>query len=178
MLLPLDEEGQDDEEGDPRAELVRKLLEYQSFKEAAKELGFMEGERSKIFTRQLTDFYLSEGEAAASNEPFHASLFDLMAAFRRVLKEMKPFEAFHEVFEEVISIEERMEQMKILIQTKKELKFTELFGPKFTRNELIVTFLALLEIIRLKLIRTIQKDSFSDIIIAWKEEGLSDVAAS
>jgi len=172
MLLPIDENEELDEEGDPRSELVRKLLEYQSYKEAAMELGEMEHERSKVFTRNLSDYYFKEQEKQSGHigESFNATLFDLIKAFSRVIKEMRPMESFHEVYEEVISIEERIDQMKIVIGSKKRLRFRDLFGPKMTKNELIVTFLAMLELMRSRLIGVEQGTMFDDIFIYWKDD--------
>lgn len=170
MLLPddgLDEE--DEEEGDPRAELVRKLLEYQAFKEAAKRLGLLEDERSRVFTHQVADYYLAQvaDESLADGadiDTFSANLFDLLQAFHKVMQSISR-EAFHEVFTVTITIEEKIAELKELLQIKKEIVFTDLFKPPFTRNTLIVTFMALLEVVRTKYATVLQQGAFGEIIL-------------
>ena len=165
MLLPLAED-QDDEDGeDPRTELVRKLLEYQAFREAAKNLGVLEDERGRIFTRQVADYYLSNlSPEDIQIDTFSANLFDLLNAFQSVLNGISK-EAIHEVFEEVISIEQKIEDVKKVLTEKGSIKFSELFGARFTKNELIATFLALLEIIKSKFAQVFQDQQFGDILI-------------
>ncbi|PIQ86458.1 MAG: segregation/condensation protein A [Candidatus Omnitrophica bacterium CG11_big_fil_rev_8_21_14_0_20_45_26] len=165
MLLP-NETLEDDEEGtDPREELVRKLLEYQAFKEAAKSLESMESERSRIFTRQLSDYYLKNlSPEDAGIDTFSADLYDLLQAFHSVLSQV-PKIKFHEVYEEIISIEEKIDYIKQRLNTEAVVSFRQLFGEKFTRNEVIATFLALLEIVRSKFARVKQSESFGEINI-------------
>ncbi len=166
MLLPAAEEDEDETGEDPRTELVRKLLEYQAFREAAKSLGMLEDERGKIFTRQVADYYLSSLSAEdVAIDTFSANLYDLLNAFKSVLKGISK-EAFHEVFEEVISIEQKIEEMKKLLSERGEIRFRDLFGAKVTKNELIATFLALLEVIRSKFAVVAQEKKFGEILIS------------
>ena len=165
MLLP--QEGTDDEllEEDPRAELVRKLLEYQSFKEAAKQLGLMEDERGMVFTRQISDYYLADLDPNdVSIDTFSANLFDLLSAFQSVIARASQ-EAFHEVFEQVVTIEQRTTQVKTLLEENRKIVFTDLFKQGWTRNLLIVTFLSVLEIVRTKYARVIQDQHYGEIVI-------------
>jgi segregation and condensation protein A len=171
MLLPQDEE-KEEEEDDPRAELVRKLLEYQAFKEAARELSLLEGERGKIFTRQIADYYLADLDPGdVGIDTFSANLYDLISAFQQVITKNGRQE-MHEVYEEVISIEEKMTQMKALLMQNKRVAFSELFRGGWSRNELIATFLALLEIVRTKFARVLQEGQFEEILIERNEEVL------
>ncbi len=165
MLLP-NESLEEEEDGvDPREELVRKLLEYQSFKEAAKNFGVLEFERGKIFTRQISDYYLKDlSPEDIGIDTFSANLYDLLQAFHSVLTQVKKVE-FHEVFEEVITIEEKISFIKDRLAAQVEIPFKQLVSEKFTKNELIVTFLALLEIVRSKFARVKQQESFGDILI-------------
>ncbi|MBI4357694.1 MAG: segregation/condensation protein A [Candidatus Omnitrophica bacterium] len=164
MLLPLTE-AEEEEGEDPRAVLVRKLLEYQAFREAAKKLGFLEDERGKMFTRQVADYYLNAlSPEDIAIDTFSANLFDLLNAFQSVLQGVSK-ETFHEVFEEVISIEEKIEQIKQILTERREIRFRDLFGAKFTKNELIATFLALLEIVRSKFALVAQEKQFGEILI-------------
>lgn len=170
MLLPQDSPDEDEEGGDPRAELVRRLLEYQAFKEAAKELGFLEIERTKVFTRQIAEYYLTDLDPEDTQiDAFSANLFDLLSAFQKVLTR-KGKEGMHEVYEQVISIEERMAEMKSALIDKKRIVFMSLFEGAVTRNYLIATFLALLEIVRSKFAIVIQEKQFGEILIERKEE--------
>ena len=169
MLLPTVEE-EEEEEGDPRAELVRKLLEYQAFREAAKKLGILETERGKVFTRQVADHYLGQlSDEDIGIDTFSADLFDLLNAFHSVLQRL-PEDIFQTVYEEAITIEERITELKQLLTERKELVFRELFmKEKVTKNEVIVTFLALLEIVRSDFARVVQEKNFGDILITKRE---------
>ena len=166
MLLPPTEEEEEEGGEDPRTELVRKLLEYQAFREAAKELGILEDERGRIFTRQVTDYYLNNLSAEdVSIDTFSANLYDLLNAFQSVLKDISK-EDFHRVFEEVISIEEKILEVKRLLSERSEIWFHELFKGSMTKNEIIATFLALLEIIRSKFAQVKQDQPFGNIRIS------------
>ncbi len=165
MLLPPVEGEEDDEGGDPRAELVRRLLEYQAFKEAAKELGILEHERGKVFSRQVSDYYLSQLDGEdVEIDAFSANLFDLLSAFQKVLTKFGK-EAIHEVFEQSISIEERLTDIQRLLVERKKIVFSQLFSSRWTRNYLIVTFLAMLELVRTKFATVRQDEHFDDITI-------------
>jgi segregation and condensation protein A len=164
-LLPQDNVAEDDDGLDPRAELVRKLLEYQAFKEAAKELGFLEDERGKIFTRQIADYYLAEiSPEDVEIDTFSANLFDLLSAFQGVITRAGRT-AMHEVFEQEVTIEEKMAEIKTRLLEEKKVVFTKLFGEKWTRNILIATFLAILEIVKSKFARVVQDKQFGEIVI-------------
>lgn len=169
LLLP-DETAEEEEDGeDPRAELVRKILEYQAFKEAAKELSTLEDERSQIFTRKITDYYLTDldpEEVGIDN--FSANLYDLLSAFQNVLSKAGK-EHIHEVIEEVVSIDDKIAEVKNILSTKKKIKFSELFNKRWSRNILIVTFLALLEIVRTKLAIFKQDKEFGEIVIQKRD---------
>lgn len=165
MLLPVEDEEKEEEGPDPRTVLIQKLLEYQTFKQAAKELGVLEGERGKVFTRQIAEYYL---EDISLEEPeintFSANLYDLMQAFHDVLSKASK-EMAHEVFEPEVSVEEKMEAIQKRLQREGCFTFISLFPKPWTKSELITTFLALLEITRLKLVRVFQDKLFGEIMI-------------
>ena len=168
MLLPPDEEEKEEEGPDPRAVLIEKLLEYQAFKQAAQELGVLESERGKVFTRQIADYYLQELDPRETGiDTFSADLYDLLEAFHQVMAKASK-ELVHEIFEEHISIEEKMDHIKTRLASEEKFTFWSLFSKPWTRNELIATFLALLEIIRLKLARIYQEKVFGEIMIERK----------
>ncbi|MDP3919818.1 MAG: segregation/condensation protein A [Candidatus Omnitrophota bacterium] len=168
MLLPQETIEEDDFEEDPRSELVRKLLEYQAFREAAKELGLLEGERGKVFSRQITDYYLPDIDPnELPQEAFTANLYDLISALQGILSRFSKV-ATHEVLEEIISIEEKINELRALLARDGRVVFSKLFRGYRTRNEVIATFLALLEVIRSGNVRTLQAERFGEIIIENK----------
>lgn len=155
MLLPLDEpEEGEEEEGDPRAELIRRLMEYQQYKEAGMVIGARALLGREVFVRALVDPLLT----AARNEegPLEVSLFDLVDAFRVLLARI-PAEHFHDVAAaETFSIADCINEILSLLQERDTVQFDDLVRDEFTRERVIVTFLALLELCRLKLIRIFQ----------------------
>lgn len=172
MLLPQEKMDEDEDGGDPRAELVRKLLEYQAFKHAAKELGYLEDERGKVFTRQISEYYLSDMDASDLDiDAFSANLYDLLSAFQSVLAKTAN-EAIHEVFEQVVTIEQKMTEIRTRLIEKKKMVFSELFQAGWTRNLLIVTFLAILEIVRSKVARVAQDKQYGEIYIEQIPEAI------
>ncbi len=165
LLLPVDEEAKEEEGPDPRAVLVEKLLEYQAFKKAAGELGLLETERGKLFTRQIAQHYLEEIELQEADvHSFSTNLYDLVQAFHQVLSKASK-EMVHEVREEEIPIDEKMEEIRKRLALENRFSFVSLFQKPWTRNELVATFLAMLEIIRLKLARVFQDKAFGEIMI-------------
>jgi len=166
MLLPNETIEDEDEDGiDPRDELVQKLLEYQSFKKAARELGFLAKERSKVYTRQIPDLKEYIGNIDEDNGPeFSADLYDLIQAFASILKEPKP-EVYHEIHEEIISIEEKMDELRDTISRDGVVKFKDLFAKKRSRNILIATFFAILELSKQKFVKIKQDGTFGEIVL-------------
>jgi len=161
MLLPPDETpALEEEELDPRAELVQRLLEYKRFKEAASNLQKMEGERSLSFTR-----YPARIEMDGGDSPFlEASLFDLISAFSKVLKNM-PKDVFHRVIKDEFTVAEKVHQIFHLLVENEALLFSSLFKKAKNKFEAITIFLAILELIRLKEVMIVQNRLFEDIEI-------------
>jgi segregation and condensation protein A len=155
MLLPVDEpEESEEDELDPRAELIRRLMEYQQYKEAGMVIGARALLGREVFVRSCSDPVL----VAAQNVegPLEVSLFELVDAFR-VLLERVPAEHFHDVAAaETFSIADCINEILSLLQEHDTLQFDDLVREEFTRERVIVTFLALLELCRLKLIRIFQ----------------------
>jgi len=155
MLLPVDEpEEGEEEEGDPRAELIRRLIEYQQYKEAGMVIGARALLGREVFVRTCVDPLLT---AAKSEEgPLEVSLFELVDAFRILLARI-PAEHFHDVAAaETFSIADCINEILSLLQERDSVQFDDLVREEFTRERVIVTFLALLELCRLKLIRIFQ----------------------
>ena len=143
MLLPR-HEGLEEEEVDPREELVRNLLEYRKFKEAAHCFAEKEEDRRRVFPRPV----IHPVEEDASEEPAEVGLFDLLEALQGVFKNLK-HQAIYRVVPDSVTVEQKIEMIRANIARRSEVLFTELFNGKFTKMEIIVTFLALLEMIKL-----------------------------
>jgi segregation and condensation protein A len=164
MLLPtISEEGGEEEEGeDPRAELVRKLLEYQKYKNAAAELEKRPMLDRDVFIRLV----LMETEKPAEEERMEVSLFELLEAFRQVLERRKP-DSFHEVILERLTVEERIEDILALLQREnRSMAFHLLFPEQAPLRLVIITFLAILELVKMKRVRIFQMAPFETIRVS------------
>jgi len=165
MLLPPTEEEQpegEEAEEDPRAELVRRLLEYQRFKEAALELTKGPLLDREVFGRGFMVEKLLEGvEEAFVGE---ATLFDLVEALKKVLEGVSP-EEFREISLDSLTIKDKIHQIMDRLWDTQSLAFNELFPGSTPRKEIILTFLALLELLRLRMVKVYQPDSFGTIRI-------------
>jgi segregation and condensation protein A len=161
MLVPIEPtEAEGEEEGiDPREELVQRLLEFQRYKEAAGILHQQAQIRAAQWTRPDTVLPRFDD---AGEEMLEAGLYDLIAAFKELLERRKTLIA-HEVEDEGPPLEERMAQLLEMIREGESLEFLELFASLETKAEMIVTFLALLELIRLKRVRVYQRGMFGPI---------------
>lgn len=161
MLLPqVIEESLDEEaEEDPRAELVRRLLEYQKYKEAAGQLETLPQLNRDLFARSSpAPEVVEEGE----EEFVTIGLYDLVQAFQQLLKE-RPTPLVHEVTTEQLSVAERINQILAALQGQQSLSFSELFTPEGGRHEVIVTFLAMLELVKMRLLHLLQNQRFGTI---------------
>ncbi|SNB45685.1 ScpA family protein [Geobacter sp. DSM 9736] len=164
MLLPPaeDPDSGEEEEQDPRAELVRRLLEYQKYKEAGLVLGARELLGREVFARSVQAPELEE--LRPEEEPVEVELFELIEAFQRVLAKV-PVETFHEVGAENISIADRITDILDRLQDRESLMFEELFAAPLSREFFIATFLAILELCKLRMIKVVQATSFGTIWI-------------
>ena len=164
-LLPVDQQPPDEEaeEDDPRWELIRQLIEYKKFKEAAAQLHARELEQERMFARD-------GGSAAALAEtPLRlgeVGIFQLINAFQNVIKRVEAREDLREIFGEHFTVSEKIDIILRRVADGGRLRFSELFGEIASRVEIVVTFLALLELIRLKQIQATQPDPFGEIEIA------------
>lgn len=163
MLLPPEEkEILPEEEEDPREELVRRLIEYKKFKEVAGVLQDLEAERKKMFTRAAGI------ELDSSERFFEASLFDLISALTRVLKDV-PKEIFQEIVKDEFTVEQKIHDLLHMLVRTPVIYLSELFKKAKNKLEIIATFLAILELIRLKEILVVQKQSFGEIEVIRNE---------
>ncbi len=164
MLLPLEErEPEEEEELDPRAELVRRLLEYKKFKEAATCLEDLETERLKTFRRRVIPATFGAPETEEESY-FEANLFDLISAFSKILKTI-PKKEFLEIISDEFTVEKKVHDLLHLLVVKPVIYFSKLFERAKNKAEIIATFLALLELIRLKEVIIRQRRSFGEIEI-------------
>src|SRR5256885_14592087 len=177
-LLPVAQqvqaEGEEDEE-DPRWELIRQLVEYKKFKDAAAQLQEREAEQEKIFPRLPGKLEFASPAPAPRPE---VSLFDLINAVSNVLKRFQQREGARDIFEDKWTVSEKIELLRQSIGSKSGLKFSELFEQTTSRTEVVVTFLALLELIRLKQIVVFQPAPFSEIEIRRAPSVVSAVPTS
>ena len=160
MLLPLTEDEEDEEEGaDPRAELVRRLLEYQRFKDAADQL-----EQRELLTRDVfvrSSVRMEEIPAPGFRE---VPVFELLTALKRVLDRL-PKDVVHEVILDKVTVREKMTLLLDILRKQGRLLFESLFGSVETRMEVVVTFLAMLELVKVRAIRIFQEESTGPIEI-------------
>ena len=173
MLLPLPAVGDEEEDGDPREELVLRLVEYRQFKEAAGTLKGREDERRKLFERGM----LPTDDEAGPLPLAPATLFDLLDALNRVMARVKT-EVVYEVQGEVYDLDDKMALIQRLVEDDGAVLFSRLMMRCRARAEMIVTFIALLEMIKLGQVVIVQAELFGEIsIMAPTREG-SDTDAS
>ena len=162
-LLPVDQQPpeEDAEEDDPRWDLIRQLIEYKKFKEAAAELHQRALEQERIFAR--------EGGPSHLQDPLRlgeVGIFQLINAFQTVIKRVEAREDVQEIFGERFSVSEKIDAILQRVAVGAPIRFSDLFGAVVSRLEVVVTFLALLELIRLRQVRAVQKNIFAEIEIA------------
>ena len=163
-LLPRDQQPPEEDAGeeDPRWELIRQLIEYKKFKDADAELNLRALEQEKIFIRET-------GSRANLQEPLRlgeVGIFQLINAFQMVIKRLDARQDVQEIFSERFSVSEKIDSILQRLATGTCFRFSDLFSSAASRIEVIVTFLALLELIRLKQVRAIQKTVFDEIEIS------------
>jgi segregation and condensation protein A len=163
-LLPVDQQPPDEEaeEDDPRWDLIRQLIEYKKFKEAAGQLQIRALEQERIFAREGAGAVAAAGPLRLEE----VGIFQLISAFQTVLKRLEARRDVQEIFGEHFSISDKIEVILQRVAGETNVRFSDLFGEIVSRVEIVVTFLALLELIRLKQVRAIQDNPFDEIEIA------------
>ena len=163
MLLPVDEAVEDEVEGpDPREELVRRLLEYKTFKEAARQLDTQERMWREIYSRPpspLDD--MAPDEQTLDN----VGLFDLVDALQGILNR-NPGKKLIEIIPDNLTVRDRMNAILEALEGQESVSFVSLFEASCHRLVIIVTFLALLELIRLRTARVFQAENFGPILVS------------
>ena len=167
-LLPEPPKSEEDEEVPiSLAELERRLKEYEQFKTVAQLLAELHALQHQHFTRaRPDDTPETEGEDV-SDTPFEVEITDLMSAFAKVLE--KATAPIYEVTAEPWTVEMKVQELRVLLTVKRQIRFLELFTPEKSKLELVVTFLALLELMRQRAARAVQEQLFSDILITVYE---------
>ncbi|MGZ8938443.1 MAG: segregation and condensation protein A [Limisphaerales bacterium] len=166
-LLPKNQQVEvtdEEEEEDPRWELIRQLVEYKKFKDAAAQLQERELLQEQIYARipGKPEFTVEQ----PTNVRPEVSIFDLVNAVSTILKRFGQREQTRDVFEEQWSVSEKIELVANLLRERPRMKFSELFESAASRSEVVVTFLALLELIRMKQLRIEQREPFAEIEIS------------
>jgi segregation and condensation protein A len=173
MLLPADGDDLDEEEGaDPRAELIRRLLEYQRYKEAAEQL-----EQREVLTRDVFIRGATPTEEVGPRGFRELSVFELLSALKRVLDRL-PQGSFHDVTLDKITMREQMTMLLDMLRRQSRVLFESLFAGVKSRMELVVTFLAMLELVKVRAIRIYQEELAGPIMIeaaAGMEEAAGQV---
>lgn len=162
LLLPVEEgQGEGEEEQDPRAELVRQLLEYQAFKEVALNL-----DKRKLLDRDV--FKRIQPVEEVPEEPedpmVEVSLFELIEAFKQVVERMDKEELL-EIDTERISLSDRINEILEELAQQKSISFTEMLRTSRTRKSIVYTLLAILELMKMRVVRAFQADPFGPIRI-------------
>jgi len=161
-LLPVDQqqtpEGMEEEGEDPRWELIRQLVEYKKFKDAAANLQALEVRQEQVFERVP-----AKPELETPPPRMEASIFDLINAVNQVLKRINERAEGRDVFEDKWTVSEKIESLMALFRERTCVKFSELFAAATSRTEVVVTFLAMLELIRLRQMVAVQEAPFGEI---------------
>jgi segregation and condensation protein A len=164
-LLPVHQQPPeaDAEEEDPRWELIRQLIEYKKFKDAAFQLHQRELQQEGVIPRIPEKPNFDDRGTLLKSE---VGIFDLISAFQKVLKKLEDRrEDLREIFEENYTVSDKIDLLIRTTSASKRIAFSELFVSAASRTEIVVTFLALLELIRLKQLRVTQVEPFSEIDI-------------
>ena len=173
-LLPADLQGPVEEEGedeDPRWELIRQLIEYKKFKEAAGDLRDREDLATKLFGRTPSAPPPDGGATLLAGE---VGALDLIAAFQRVLDRIeKKKGSAREIESDLFTVSEKIEFVLKILPESEPLRFEELFAGQHTRGEVVATFLALLELVRLRHVSVEQQGAFGEIMLRRRPPGVS-----
>ena len=172
MLLPVSEELEEEEGEDPRAELVRRLLEYQRYKEAAESLSVLPLLDRDIFSSQFVPTELLND----TDDTIVVGVFQLAEAFHRILQDVPP-ETFHEVVREHLSVAEHIQLVLQKLADSGRVTFQDIFPERPNRLQLVVTFLAALELVKMRMIEVEQANEFGEIWLSMAvvEQGSTDV---
>lgn len=167
-LLPRNEQAPEDDvdEEDPRWELIRQLVEYKKFKDAANYLERREADNQQIFGSERQDAEEDEEEPI-----LNVGIFDLIRAFQGILKRFEDEEDLAEIADDRFTVSDKIDYLMVRVNKGEKIKFTELFAEATTKGEVMVTFLALLELIRLNEFQVRQERILGEIEINRSGDG-------
>jgi segregation and condensation protein A len=178
-VIELDEfEDWQDDGPDPQEELIQRLLEYRKYKLIAAELRDKEFERSLVFAKEPEDLtpYMHE---QPSNPVEGLHIDDLVRAFQKALRRAARRSVVATVRRDEISVKDRIRDIVEVLKQFETVRFSKLIRQNMDRHEIVVTFLAILELMKMKHIRCHQHGTFDDIVIHWRgetpENGLSEL---
>jgi segregation and condensation protein A len=158
-----------EEAGDPRAELVRRLLEYQKYKDSAEQLAKQDLLGRDVFARNVPAEEVPIPEEEVGLQEF--SVLKLIEALDRVLERLAP-KPQHEVVRELLSLSEATLRVAEQVRAQGQVSFEALFTEASTRQEIVITFLAILEMVKRRLIRVSQEEPLKDIILTPNGDAL------
>ncbi|TAK97696.1 MAG: chromosome segregation protein ScpA [Verrucomicrobia bacterium] len=164
-LLPVDQQAQlegEEDGADPRWELIRQLVEYKKFKDAAAQLQALEATQENVFPRVPVKLEFESEKPAPKPD---VSIFDLLNAVNAVLKRLEKRDNTRDIFEDKWTVSEKIEYVVRMLSSRASVRFSELFEDAMSRSEVVCTFLALLELIRLKQLVCAQSEDFGEIEI-------------
>ena len=174
MLLPRPD-GEGEEEFDPRAELVRRLLEYKRWKEMAEELELKQIQQRKLAYRGNFEHDPITVEETDSDDMIRdVTLFDLIAAFQFAVNKM-PRKHVHEINKLNVSLDEQMEFIVNLFKEKREISFFEIVLSMTEKIRIVVTFIAILELMKQQIIAINQYDPYMDIMLVKVSDSIEIV---
>ncbi|MFH1191514.1 MAG: segregation/condensation protein A [Candidatus Omnitrophota bacterium] len=171
MLLPAEELADLEAKEDPREELVKRLLEYEKFKQIAENLRQRETSQQEVFKRPKIEEPMDGKPPDKQEVYFEASIFDLINAFSQALKDI-PREVFYEVIKDQYTVEQKVHDILHLLLVQTEIKLSGLFAKARSKMEIVVIFLAILELAKMKEIIARQDVEFEDIIISRNKENI------
>lgn len=167
-LLPVSQQPpeEDAEEDDPRWELIRQLVEYKKFKDAAQFLQVRDNEGTEFYaaTPELPDL------SAPANAPLQLGIFDLIRAFQKVLKRFEDAHSLREIVDDRWTVSDKIDFLLATVPVGGRMKFEELFNEASSRSEVIVTFLAVLELIKLHFLEIEQTKTLGEIAVLRPED--------
>jgi len=174
MLLPPENPDEEQMEEDPKDALIRRLTEYQHFKEIAGDLQGKEQARKDLFPRPPDEEQKKKWKDEAREVYIETNLFDLISAFSDALQRI-PEDVIHEIIKEHFTVEQKIHELLHLLLDRESVLINEVFQRCRNKEEAIVTFLALLELIRLQEIKAFQKRAFAEIEICRNKENIMPV---
>jgi len=170
LLPPAEGEGEEEEGEDPRAELVQQLLEYQAFKEAALSLGERPLLERDVFTRGAASEEEQTTVEEADDALLEVDIFELVTAFRRIIVGLDLKEEL-EIDMEKMSLADRINEIMERLSEEGQITFSDLLGDRTDRRRIIYTFLAILELMKLRMVRAYQTGPFGAIRLFPAVEG-------